>query len=328
MTEPLIVGAGSPLVDLLVEEKDDFVQRLGSEKGGMIFVESDVIEKAVESTDSPVSYVPGGSTCNTLVGIGRLGARARMVGRLGQDALAGKFKEGLRQSGVESGITESSGPTGRVLSVVTPDAERTMFTALGVAADFHPDDIVETHFEAATHVHLEGYQLFNRPVVDRVVAAVERSGATFSLDLASFQVVEACRDYLEELIPASVDILLANEEEARAYTGKNEAEALEELARVVDIAVVKIGERGVLLARGDQRAHVKAIRVDAVDTTGAGDLWAAGFLYGLSHGYGLDVSGWLGCVVASEVVQVIGAKVPDDGWERILKFRDTLLRGC
>jgi sugar/nucleoside kinase (ribokinase family) len=327
MLRPLIVGAGSPLVDLLVEEDDAFLARLGSPKGGMTLVDSAHIEIAVGSTGAPVTCVPGGSACNTLVGIGRLGGRARMVGRLGRDELAERFREGLARAGVESRIAESGAPTGRVLSVVTPDAQRTMFTALGAAAEFHPDDVAREHVEGAAFIHLEGYQLYNRAVVERIVALVAANGARLSLDLASFEVVEHCRDSLDDLIP-HVDILLANADEARAYTGKGESESLEELARMVDIAVVKLGERGALLARGERRLHAPATRVRAIDTTGAGDLWAAGFLYGLAHGFGLEVSGWLGAVVAGEVVQVLGAVIPEEGWRRIRWFRDTLLAGC
>ena len=325
MTKPLIVGAGSPLVDLLVEEDDAFVERLGSEKGGMELVDSDVIDGAVQSTSAEVSYVPGGSACNTLVGIGKLGGRARMIGRLGKDSLADIFQNGLSTAGVESGIIQSDAPTGRVLSVVTPDAQRTMFTCLGAAAEFHPDDVDGSHFEAATIVHVEGYQLFNRALVDKILTLSRQSGAKLSLDLASFQVVRACKPLLEQIIPESVDILLANEDEAKEFSGVGEEESLEQFAKLVDIAVVKLGERGALIARGDERLQVNASLVEAIDTTGAGDLWASGFLYGIAHGLDLERSARLGAAVAAEVVQVLGAAIPDERWEELRRLRDRLM---
>jgi sugar/nucleoside kinase (ribokinase family) len=321
---PLIVGAGAPLVDLLLEESDDFIARLGSPKGGMTMVGSDHIDSAVRATGASVTVVPGGSACNTLVGIGRLGGRARLVGRLGRDTLGETFKDGLARAGVEGRLAHSDTPTGRVLSVVTPDAQRTMFTSLGAAAELTPSDLEHGHFEDAAIVHIEGYQLFNRPVVERLVALARNCGARLSIDLASFQVVEACRDLLERLVAEDVDILLANEDEARAYTGLEPEASLDRFAALVDVAVVKLGERGALLASGQRRVRVEALKVKAVDTTGAGDLWASGFLYGLAHGHDLEAAGRLGAVVASEVVQVMGAAIGDDGWRRIEAFRRSI----
>ncbi len=317
MSKPLIVGAGAALVDLLIEESDAFVARLGAEKGGMTLVEKKAIEDAIDSTVSLVRQVPGGSACNTLVGIANLGGRARMVGRLGPDELAKTFHRGLEMAGVEAYLVESTTPTGRVLSVVTPDTQRTMFTYLGASSELRPEDIGTVQFEGAALMVLEGYLLFNRPVVEKLLAIAKLTGARVVLDLASFEVVRATKDYLEKIIPESVDILIANEDEARAYTGLGEEESLERFAPMVDIAVVKRGKDGVLVARGQARHRVEACIVPAVDTTGAGDLWAAGFLYGLTEGLPLEKAAALGCKVGAEVVQVMGAVIPKAGWERI-----------
>ncbi len=324
MVSPLIVGVGAALVDLLIEENDAFLNSLDSQKGGMTLVDLPLIEKALTQSKANVKKVPGGSACNSLVGIGHLGGRSRMIGRLGQDALGEAFLSGIAKAGVESEITITTANTGRVLSVVTPDAQRTMFTYLGASAELHPDDILAKHFADADIVLLEGYLLFNRPVVEKILALVANSPAKLALDLGSFQVVEFCRPFLEEIVRDHVDILLANEDEAKAFTGLGEQESLEFFSNQVELAVVKLGKRGVLLSQGKKRANIVGEVVNAIDTTGAGDLWAAGFLYGLTQGYGLENSARLGCKVGAEVVQVMGASIPEAGWQRIKAFESQL----
>lgn len=316
----LVVGVGAALVDLLVEESDAFIGKMGSEKGGMTLVELSTIDGALASTSAKVKVVPGGSACNTMVGIGNLGGRSRMIGRVGRDELGKAFLTGLEKAGVERRLLESDPATGRVLSVVTPDAQRTMFTYLGASSLLGPDDISIADLSGAGMVLLEGYLLFNRPVVEKILALAKQTKSKVVLDLASFQVVEICRDFIEQILP-SIDIVLANEDEAKAYTGQGEAASLEILAGKVETAVVKIGKNGVLLGRGQERHNVPAQLVKAIDTTGAGDLWASGFLFGLTQGMSLDNAARLGCKVGSEVVQVMGAVIPDSGWQSIHKYR-------
>ncbi|MDB5049849.1 MAG: PfkB domain protein [Fibrobacteres bacterium] len=320
---PWVAGVGAALVDLLVEEEDQFITRLGSAKGGMTLVELDTIDTALKSTLAPLKMVPGGSACNTIVGIGNLGGKARMIGRLGKDALGKAFLDGLVKAGVDHRIRQSDMPTGRVLSVVTPDAQRTMFTFLGASSQLAPEDVNFEDLSDVGMVHLEGYLLFNRPVVEKIIAVAKQAKAKIVLDLGSYQVVEFCRDFLEQILP-SVDIVLANEDEAKAYTGMGESESLEILAGKVETAVVKIGKKGVLVAQGKARHMVEAHLVKAVDTTGAGDLWASGFLFGLTQGLSLENAARLGCKVGSEVVQVMGAVIPDVGWQRVHQYRSDL----
>jgi len=322
---PVTVGVGAALVDLLLEESDEFLTQLGSAKGGMTLVERENIEMALAKTLRAFTVVPGGSACNTLVGIGRLGGKARMIGRLGIDELATAFESGLLGAGVESRIHRSDEATGRVLSVVTPDAQRTMFTYLGASATLQPADVLDIDFEGAALVHLEGYLLFNRPVVDRILDVAARLHIPVCLDLAAFQVVQATREYLDEMFSRGrIEILIANEDESRAYTGLGERESLEILAGKAKTAVVKRGAEGVLIAQGAKRLDIAAHRVKALDTTGAGDLWAAGFLYGINHHYDLETSARLGAKIGSEVVQVMGAVIPEAGWERIRGFQKEL----
>jgi sugar/nucleoside kinase (ribokinase family) len=323
---PVIVGVGAALMDLLVEENDGFLGKLGAEKGGMTLVEAPLIKSALEGVSGGVKSSPGGSASNTIVGVGSLGGRARMIGRVGRDELGDHFREGLRRAGVEERVrVADDAETGRVLSVVTPDAQRTMFTFLGASSALAPTDIADADISDSALVHLEGYLLFNRPVVERVLDLARAHKARVALDLGSFQVVEAMREYLNELFAKGrVDIVLANEDEARAFTGLGESESLEHFAQLVDTAVVKRGKHGAFIGRGKDRVEVDAHLVKAIDTTGAGDLWASGFLYGLNHGLSLENSANLASKVGSEVVQVLGAVIPPEGWTRVKDYREGL----
>jgi len=317
MTDKIVLGVGAALVDLLIEESDDFIKSLNSQKGGMTLVESDRIQEIVNKSACKPTMVPGGSACNTLVGMGYLGGKARFIGRYGKDELADVFQRGLKKAGVENVISESDTATGRVLSVITPDAQRTMFTCLGASLELSVSDVLDNCFENVGIVYLEGYLLYNRAVVQKLIENTKSHGAKLCIDLGAFQVVEENKQFLEEIIESSVDIIIANEDEAKAYTGKNEDESLDYFSKLVDIAVVKKGKKGAIIAQGDQKVSVPAVGDQVLDTTGAGDLWAAGFVYGLIHNYSLEKAGKLGSEIASEVIRVVGACIPQDGWDRI-----------
>jgi len=323
MQQNRIAGIGSALVDILLQESEDFLIRSGAQKGGMTMVDSAVVDRLIAESQRKPSVVPGGSACNTIIGVARLGGPARFVGKRGDDDLGRLFQDGLKRSNVEDRLFLSpASPTGRVLSIITPDAQRSMFTFLGASSETTVDEITTEVFRDTALVHIEGYLLFNHDLMRRAIACARSAGAKISLDLASFTVVEANRDVLEEIVRGSVDILIANEDEARAYTGlSNEEKALEALASKVETAVVKVGKRGSYIAQGKKSLAV-GIMGDgrALDTTGAGDLWAAGFLYGLVRGFPLEKCGKLGAACGYEVCQVIGAGIPDAGWERIRKL--------
>jgi len=315
----LIVGIGSALVDYLVQAEEAFVEQAGGVKGGMTLVDSAAIDRVVSMASGKPEVVPGGSACNTVVGIGRLGGAGRFVGKRGSDALGDFLAEGLLDNMVEPCLFQSPTPTGRVLSIITPDAERTFLTFLGAAAEMSATEVRDDCFKDAAVVHVEGYLLYNRELITAILEEARLSGACISLDLASFTVVEENMDILADLVDRYVDILIANEDEARAFTGfADETRALNALADKATLAVLKIGARGSLVTFEDEIVRIHSLgNGTAVDTTGAGDLWAAGFLYGLVNGYDLGRSGRLGSACGYEVCQVVGAVIPPEGWARI-----------
>jgi len=319
-----IVGLGSALVDILVNESDEFISRIGVEKGGMTLVAMPDLEKILSQASTPPIVVPGGSACNTAVGIARLGGQARFVGKRGDDDSGRFFEDALVERGVVPLLMTSSLPTGRVLSIITPDAQRTMITYLGASADTQPEEITQECFADSAVVHMEGYLLFNPALMAASLKAAKDAGALISLDLASFTVVEQSKAILEEMIEQHVDILIANEDEALAYTGFNDdTRALARLARHVKVAVLKVGARGSFIQHENRVYRIPAQGTGAaVDTTGAGDLWAAGFLFGLVKGYTHEKCGRLASACGYEVCQVVGADIPAGGWTRIKKIME------
>jgi len=315
----LVVGAGSALIDILINGTDDFLEKIGAAKGGMKLIDDSVIEKALAMHGSDLSIVPGGSACNTVTGIGKLGGAARFIGKCGNDEMGDIFKAGLKKNNVEPALITSSSPTGRVLSIITPDAQRSMLTCLGASSEADPREMTPNLFENAAIVHLEGYLMFNPELIQSVLEQATAAGARISLDLASFTIIDENFDRLHKIVDDYVDILIANEDEARAFTGSSdESEAMKILGQKADIAVLKIGERGSVISHYEKIVSIEpAGHGGVVDTTGAGDLWAAGFLYGLVNGLPIETCGAIGSRCGFEVCKVVGASIPDDRWEKI-----------
>jgi sugar/nucleoside kinase (ribokinase family) len=320
----LIAGIGSALVDILIHEDDEFLANMGAAKGGMTLVGKADIERTLAKSSAKSSVVPGGSACNTVIGVGNLGGKARFVGKCGSGKMGNLIVDDLKRQHVEPVLLRSDSPTGCSLSIITPDAQRSMFTYLGASAETRPEDISVNSFKDAAVVLVEGYLLYNPDLIKTALSAAKKAGAKIALDLASFTVVAESKALLEHLVQAYVDILIANEDEAEAYTGhSDECRALEALAAKADIAVLKIGPRGSYVTHAGNTIVVNPMGDgSALDTTGAGDLWAAGFLFGLVNGYSIEQCGRLGSACGYEVCQVIGANIPADGWKRIKRLLD------
>lgn len=315
----LVAGVGSALIDILAHENDDFIAATGAIKGGMTLVDQAFIDRTLSLTGSRTTKVPGGSACNTIIGVSRLGGRTCFMGKCGQGEYGRLFEADLQKNNVVPTLFASDAPTGRCLSIITPDAQRTMFTFLGAAADMRPQDLSPRLFQNAAIVHIEGYLLFNRDLILAAMTAAKQGGACISLDLGSLTVVQESQDILPILVRDFVDILIANEDEARALTGlDDEIKALHRLAQQAAIAVVNVGARGSYICHLGQHMHIAAAGSDSVvDTTGAGDLWASGFLFGLVNQYPLEKCALLGARCGYEVCRVIGANIPDAAWKKI-----------
>lgn len=320
---PELIGVGAALVDLLLEIDDaTLAAQVPGAKGGMELVESEEIERILAAVQATPAIAAGGAASNTTVGVAALGLRSAFVGACGRDELAGFYRAALERQGCKPLLTAHDFlPTGRVLSLVTPDAERTMRTCLGAAAAQDPAAITAELFAGARVVMLEGYALFNHDLARAVAEAAKDAGCALALDLASFEVVQANRDVLEELLSGPVDLVFANETEATAWAGGVEP-ALRDLSCRCRVAVVKVGADGAWVAGDGCINRVAAQSVQAVDSTGAGDCWAAGFLAGWLRGLPLPAAAELGARCGAAVVQVMGAQLPASTWHGLRGWLD------
>jgi len=247
------------------------------------------------------------------------------VCKVGNDDLGDVYSQNLFHSGVEGYIRKSATPTGRVLSAVTPDAQRTMYTYLGASAELVPTEISDVPFRNAHVLYLEGYLAYAPTILLQCVNAAKANNLEIVFDCGSFGVIQERRFILDELIEEkSIDILIANEDEAKMLTNVEEELACMEMAKMARIAIVKIGKKGSIICAKDEVFRIDAVEAKAIDTTGAGDLWASGFLYGYLNDWPLGKCGELASATASEIIQVMGPVIPDAGYERLIKIRDKI----
>jgi len=319
-----VVGVGAALIDLIVSVSEEWILRQKKPKGGMNPVNWGEMGRILGNVED-LAVIPGGSASNTMIGLARLGGKARFVCKVGNDDLGDTYSLNLYHNGVEGFVRKSSSPTGRVLSAVTPDAQRTMFTYLGASAELLPTEVSEAPFQGANFLYLEGYLAYNPSILLHCIHIAKSKGLEVVFDCGSFGVVQDCRFIIDKLIEErSIDILIANEEEARILTSVEEDLACMEMAKMAKIAVVKIGKKGSIIGVKDEITRISALQAKAVDTTGAGDLWASGFLYGYLSGWPLEKCGELASAAAAEVVQVMGPIIPDASYERLIKVRDKI----
>lgn len=315
-----ILGVGSPMLDLLINVDDTFIESIEGEKGGMELVAPEQLESFLAQSGAEPVSAPGGSAANTIFGLAHLGMQTSLLGKTGNDEQAKFYLEQYAAMGGDISRLKVNPvvPTGRCLSMITPDSERTMRTDLGAAMTLSIEDITPADFEGISHVHVEGYMLFNKDLTFHILKLAKAAGCIISLDMASFEVVNASKNILHDLLHDYVDIIFANEEEGAAFCGTNDPEAaLAEFAKFADTVAVKVGKDGAYILNQDEKVKVDAEIVTAVDTTGAGDLWASGFLYGFLNGKSLAEAGAIGAKTGAAVVEVMGAAIPDNKWQQI-----------
>jgi sugar/nucleoside kinase (ribokinase family) len=314
-----VLGIGNALVDILIQIPDDNeLVKYELPKGSMQLVGHLQSEQILASTlNFDRRMASGGSAANTVHGLAGLGAEVGYVGRIGNDETGLFFKQDLEEAQITPYLYESQTETGRAIAMISPDSERTFATYLGAAVEMTREDLVSDVFKEYDILHIEGYLVQNNDLIEAALKLAHQNNMKVSLDMASYNVVEDNLDFLKRLVRDYVDILFANEEEARAFTGKDPQDALDMIAKDVDIAVVKVGTKGSWIRQGDQKYHVDVIDVSPVDTTGAGDLYASGFLFGYCNDLSPDESARIGTILAGKVIEHLGAKLPVGEWPAI-----------
>ncbi|MDB6167917.1 MAG: ydjH [Verrucomicrobia bacterium] len=326
-----LIGVGSPIMDLLAHVDDAFLAaHVAGDKGGMVLVDDEDIAAMLRHVGSNVAMQAGGSAANAIVGAARLGMSTTFLGKIGSDVTGESYLRNFTAAGCDgSRLKRATLPNGRCLSLVTPDGQRTLRTHLGAAMTLAPQEVSLPDFAGARHAHIEGYLMFNPALAEKVVRTARAAGCTLSIDLASFEVVGAARDWIFAQLKEGVDVVFANEDEAGALfqrRGDHEQFA-RELAAFGGIAAVKLGKDGAWIAQGSAVHRIAPFRAErVVDTTGAGDSWAAGFLYGYLRGSSLAAAGAVGSLLGAETVQHLGAAIPDVHWPRIRAEAERIVR--
>ncbi|MDE6857559.1 MAG: adenosine kinase, partial [Alistipes sp.] len=273
-----VIGIGNALTDMLVNLKTDSVLgRFKLAKGSMSLVDSKYqteISKSVAGL--PYSLSLGGSAGNTIRAMARLGSSVGYIGKVGPDTTGDFFEQALQNLGVEPFVFRGKERSGKCVSLISADGERTMVTHLGAALELAPEDISTALYDGYDCLYIEGYLVQNHDLITKAARTAKEAGMKVAIDLASFNVVEENLEFLRKLVADYVDILFANEDEAKVFTGEAEPlNALQYISQMCELAIVKIGIKGALIKRGDEVVHVGIMAAaKRVDTTGAGDFYA------------------------------------------------------
>lgn len=313
-----ILGIGNALTDVLAFLPDSsLLKQYHLPLGSMQHVDMETGDRIWAALKKlGVQYVPGGSAANTITCTSIFGMPSGYIGKIGNDELGQLFKSAMEQYGVRTTMLLGSKGSGRCMVFITgANAERTFASYLGAALEMGPQDLKPEYFKGYDYFHIEGYLVQNQELISKAVQMAKEAGCIISLDMASYNVVESNDAFLHHLVDKYVDIVFANESESRAFTKCAEpVEGLREIARMCSVAVVKVGKDGSWVKGGSDEHYIPAWPAKPIDGTGAGDTYAAGFLYAHSLGLPLKVCGEIGSIIAARVVEVVGTKIDVPRW--------------
>ncbi|MCK5220491.1 MAG: adenosine kinase, partial [Candidatus Aminicenantes bacterium] len=286
-----ILGLGNALVDLLMIVEDSFVESLSFRKGSMNHMDLNMAKDILKRSASiKKKRVTGGSVANAINGLSKLGVDTAYIGKIGEDEFGDFFRNEMKDNGIMPHLFRGEQGTGTAICMISDDSERTFATYLGAAIELIPDDLSIELFKGNSHFFLEGYLVQNHELVSRSLELAGEAGLKIAIDLASFNIVEENIEFLQDSVKKYVDIVFANEDESRAFTGEKSPEkAVSLLSEYCETAIVKTGQKGSLIIDENKKEYVvDPFKVVPVDTTGAGDFYAAGFFYGLSNNLSIE----------------------------------------
>jgi len=324
-----ILALGSALADYSVSISDQQLQEMGFQKGGWMAISEKDWNAFYEKAKVSSSLTLGGSALNVIKGLAHLGAKCACLGKIGSDGAAETFLQKLSELHVRSLLRKSPLSTGKVLCFITPDGQRTMRTFLGASQTLNDITFDHADFARIKIFHAEGYQLAEADLLYKAFALAKQAGAKISMDLGSAPLVKQYRKELEKILKEYVDIVFANEDEAAAFTGLEPMHACSYLAKLCETAVVTMGKNGGWVKKGKEHYYFPAIPVTVKDTTGAGDLFASGFLLGVLKERPLKECAWMGAYLASHIVCVVGTELPETAWQELrdrIKLEESLAK--
>ena len=319
-----VIGIGNALTDMLVNlRSDEVLEKFDLPRGSMSLVNSEQQKEISKSVSGlPYTLSLGGSADNTIRAMARLGCKVGFIGKVGRDSTGDFFESALDNLGIQPFIMRGEERSGKCVSLVSPDGERTLVTHLGAAVEMKAEDLKPEIFDGYDCLYVEGYLVQDHNLIRGAIRMAKELGLKVAIDLASFNVVEENLDFLREVISEYVDIVFANEDEARAFSGEEEpVNALQYISTMCDLVIVKIGMRGALIKQGNEVSHVGIMAAaKRVDTTGAGDFYAAGFMAGMCEGLSLRQCGTIGAITAGKVIEIVGTTPTEEAWEDVARL--------
>jgi sugar/nucleoside kinase (ribokinase family) len=316
-----VLGIGNALVDVIIRiNSENYLKEACLPKGSMTMIDAGKVDSILSLTAGlPHEKASGGAVANTINGLANLGIQTGYIGTIGKDNTGEIFRKDMTGRKVNPHLFFSENtPTGRAITLVTGDGERTFGTYLGAALELKAADLDPAIFGNYQWLMAEGYLIYNRELISRALEIARENKLKIAMDMASYNLVEDNRDFITGLLNDYVDVVFANDLEAKALTGFADPEtALIEMGKICRTAIVKLGDHGSLICSRDEQVHVNSVKANCIDTTGAGDLYAAGFLYGLIKGKRLQTCGEIGSLLGGNVVEVIGAKLSEGRWKKI-----------
>lgn len=316
-----VLGFGNALVDVMIPNvQHEILELMELKKGSMTLIDEIKLAEVIRNIALlQTKLATGGSAANTINGLSKLGVECGFIGKIGNDETGKFFESDMIENGIKPYFSKSAIPSGRAFAFVTDDSERTFATFLGASIELSAEDLKDEWFAQHDFLYVEGYLVQNHQLIEKGMQMAKNAGLKIVLDLASYNVVEANREFLTRLLREYVDIVFANEEEALSFAPGSAEDALHILAGSTDIAIVKTGARGAIIKSESNVFEVPAIKANPIDTTGAGDMYAAGFLHGLIHNKTLTQAAKYGSIVAGNVIEVLGAKMDATRWDKIRK---------
>lgn len=310
-----VFGIGSALMDFLIEVDHDELLEIDLKKGQFHLIAEEHSKKLLKKLEKyDVKTAPGGSSANTLYGIALLGGNVVFCGKVGKDEHGDIYEEKMLDGGVKHKIKRSEKITGHAITFITPDSERTFAVHLGASLHLEKEDVFFEDLKQSSILHIEGYQLEDKNLRDVSLHAMQfakNNNIKISIDLGDSGIVSRNKKDIKDMINKYANIVFANEHEAKALTGLEPLEALNEIAKLTETAIVKIGKKGSYIKQGNKIYEIPGYKAKSIDTTGAGDMFAAGVLYGISQGHDLKISGHIGSYFAAKVVEKIGARLKE-----------------
>lgn len=311
-----VYGVGNALVDIQAQVSDELLEKLEFAKGIMTLVDESTQQAVLTELDgSPINRCAGGSAANTVIGVADFGGKAAYAGKVGRDPIGDFCLEDMRRMGVSIEVPQADGQTGTCVVLITDDAQRTMLTHLGVSATLSADDIDEEELAKAKYVYIEGY-LFTatgpKAAAYKAIELAKKHGVKVAFTVSDPFLIHSFKDEFWKLIEGPVDLLFCNLEESRSLTGLNDPiECAREIHQHAENVALTLGPDGSLLMHENEVIPIEGVSVDAIDTTGAGDMYAAGLLYGITNSLSWKQAGHLASHSAARIVTQLGARLND-----------------